>query len=78
MTNNEIAIMILDLLAAESDDQLDDACAALCDAFCTTAMIDIHTARATMRAAHISDPTESYHAAHLRDTIRDNFDIDPD
>lgn len=79
MTNNEsIAILTLDLLAASSDDTLDDACAAICDALATTETIDTHTATALMRAAHLHDPDESFHAAHIRDTIRDCFAIDPD
>lgn len=77
MINNElIDCMTLDLLAADTDAKLDAACRDLCDAIATIASIDIHTARAIMLAAHAHDPSESSHAAHLRDTIRDNTDFD--
>ena len=76
-THMTIATDLLDLLAADTDDTLDDACAALCDTLASAPeLIDAPTHRALMRAADAIDPTASTHAAHIRDTIRDC--IDPD
>lgn len=53
------------------------ACEALCD-FLITYPLTSDEAHEVMHAAHTLDPTESFHAAHIRDTIRDNFEFDLD
>lgn len=53
------------------------ACEALCD-FLITYPLTSGEAHSVMHAARGMDPLESYHAAHIRDTIRDNFDFDLD
>ena len=67
-----MALCIFDLLAAQSDDTLEDACNALCDyiSYIGDANLDT-TVRATMLAARTIDNNESYHAAHIRDAFRD-------
>lgn len=69
-----LALCILDLLAADSDDTLQDACDELCDyiANIDTNIFTQLEVNATMAAAHAIDNNESYHAAHIRDTFRDN------
>lgn len=80
MTNQpitDLALALLDFLACDSDDMLDDICASLTDDIIPSLPnIDQSTARAIMRAAHAIDPAFAFHAAHLRDAIRDNSDLD--
>lgn len=51
-------------------------CNAICDQIADDAMI-LDDAIAALELARIDDPTDSFHAAHIRDAIRDNFPIDP-
>jgi hypothetical protein len=70
-----LALACADLLAADphDDDDIDDACSTICDLICTIELTDRRIRLAT-NAANAIDPTASTHAAHIRDTIRDNTD----
>ena len=72
----DISDSIIDLLAATTDDAIDDSARALYDAIIDNAdAITMPLATAILSAARISDPTDSYIAAILRDAIRDNTDL---
>lgn len=65
-----------DLLAANSDDTVEDCCDALCDYIVADAedltQADADEAITTVR---MIDRDENYHAAHVRDAIRDNTEL---
>lgn len=50
-------------------------CDTICDEIAAGNMI-LDDALLALEAARKTDPTESNHAAHIRDAIRDNFDYE--
>lgn len=69
--------MLTDLIRNFLRDPSEANCDALCD-FLIDYPLTQGEAHSIMHVARGMDPTESFHAAHIRDTIRDNFDFDLD
>jgi hypothetical protein len=64
----DLALATLSLLATPDE----GACSRICDLLTSGDASQLHR-RAALRAARAIDPTSSSHAAHIRDTIRDNY-----
>lgn len=78
-TTITIATDLFNLLSESAPSLREQNCDTLCDTIASAPeLITIPTCRAIMTAARAIDPTFSDHAAHIRDTIRDNTDRDID
>ena len=74
----DLTLALADFACANSDDTLDDACNDLADAIANCESMPPAMHDAILAAATRIDPTMTFHAAHIRDALRDNFDFGDD